>query len=86
MEVEPFHEAWEHLKMLLSQCPHHQFSLALLIQFFYDGLTMHGKTLVDTTAGGYFGDKTAEEVYDIYEMLATNSQQKAVRGRRAGIY
>ena len=65
--------------------PHHQFSLALLIQFFYDGLTMHGKTLVDTTAGGYFGDKTAEEVYDIYEMLATNSQQKAVRGRRAGL-
>ena len=37
-------------------------------------------------AGGYFGDKTAEEVYDIYEMLATNSQQKEVRGRRAGIH
>ena len=41
---------------------------------------------MDTAAGGYFGDKTAEEVYDIYEMLATNSQQKAVRGRRAGVY
>ena len=86
MEGEPFHEAWERFKMLLSQCPHHQFSLALLIQFFYDGLTMNGQTLVDTAAGGYFGDKTAEEVYDIYETLATNSQQKAVRGRRAGVH
>ena len=86
MEGEPFHEAWDRFKMLLSQCPHHQFSLALLIQFFYDGLTLHGQTLVDTAAGGYFGDKTAEEVYDIYELLATNSQQKAVRGRRAGVH
>ena len=47
---------------------------------------MYGQTLVDTASGGYFGDKTAEEVYDIYEMLATNSQQKAVRGRRAGMH
>ena len=47
---------------------------------------MRGQTLVDTAAGGYFGEKMAEEVYDIYEMLATNSQQKAVRGRRAGIH
>ena len=86
MEVELFHEAWERFKMLLSQCPHHQFFLALLIQFFFDGLTMHGQTLVDTVAEGYFGDKTVKEVYDIYEMLATNSQQKAVRGRRASIH
>ena len=64
--------------MLLSQCPHHQFSLALLIQFFYDGLTMDGQTLVDTALSGYFGGKKAEEVYDIYEMLATNSQPKDV--------
>ena len=67
--------------MLLSQCPHHQFSLALLIQSFYDGLAMDGQTLVDTAVGGYFSDKTAEEVCDIYKMLATNSQQKAVQGR-----
>ena len=66
--------------MLLSQSPHHQFSLVLLTQFFYDGLTLYGQTLVDSAAGGYFEDKIAEKVDDIYEMLATNSQQKAVRG------
>ena len=47
---------------------------------------MHDQTLVDTMAGGYFGNKTADEVYDIYEMLATNFQQKAARGRRVGIH
>ena len=73
MEGEPFHEAWDRFKMLLTQFPHHQFSLAFLIQLFYDCLSMNGQTLVDTVAGGYFGDKTAEEVYDIYEMLSTNS-------------
>ena len=55
--------------MFLTQCPHHQFSLALITRFFYDGLTMHGQILVDTALGGYFGDKTAEKVYNIYEML-----------------
>ena len=81
LDGEPFHETWEPFKMLLTQCSHYQFSLALLIQFFYDGLILHGQTLVDTASGGYIGDKIAEEVYDIYEMLATNSQQKVVRGR-----
>ena len=47
LEEEPSYEGWEHFKMLLIQCPHHQFSLALLTQFFYDGLTMHGQTLMD---------------------------------------
>ena len=72
--------------MLLTQCPHHHYPISLLTQFFYDGLTLTGQALVDTAAGGYYGDKTAEEVREIYEMLAMNSRQKAVRGKRAGVY
>ena len=72
--------------MLLIQCPHHQYLTSLLTQFFYDGLTLTGQTLVDTAAEGYYGDKTVEEVREIYEMLAMNSRQKAVRGKRAGVY
>ena len=41
---------------------------------------------MDTDVGGYYGDKTAEEVREIYEMLAMNSRQKAVRGKRVGAY
>ena len=85
-ESESFHEAWERFKLLLNQCPHHQYPLSLLVQFFYDGLTLNGQTLVDTAAGGYYGDKTAEEVKEICEMLSMNSRQKAVRGKRASVY
>ena len=85
-DSESFHEAWERFKLLMTQCPHHQFPLSLLIQFFYDGLSLNGQTLVDTAAGGYYGDKTAKEVKEIYEMLSINSRQKAVRGKRASIY
>ena len=41
--------------------------------------------MVDIAVGGYF-DKMTEEVYDIYEIIATNSQQNAAWGRRAGIH
>lgn len=34
---------------------------------------------------GYFGDKTTGEIWDIYELLATNRQQKAIYGRRSEV-
>ncbi|CAH9104590.1 unnamed protein product [Cuscuta epithymum] len=85
-ERELFHEAWERFNLFLNQCPHHQFSVLLLTQFFYDGLTPNCQTLVDTACGGYTGDKNANELWDIYKNLATNSQQKAVRGHRALVH
>lgn len=75
MKGEAFYEAWERFKILLSQCPHHQFMMALLSQFFYDGLTVNGQTLVDIVVWGCFGDKTTEEVNDIYGMLANSSKK-----------
>ena len=82
MDGEAFHEAWEKFKTLLTQCPHHQFPLALLTQFFYEGLTPTNQAFVDTASGGFVGDKTAEEAWDIYETVANNIQNKAVRSRR----
>ncbi|MBN8134112.1 hypothetical protein J0J29_24005, partial [Vibrio vulnificus] len=62
---------------------HHQFPLALLTQFFYEGLSFANQAIVDTASGGYVGDKTAEGAWDIFEMVANNIQNKAIRGRRA---
>ena len=31
------------------------------------------------------GDKTVEEIVELYKMLGTNSQQKSARGRRVGV-
>ena len=85
MENEPFHKTWERFIGLLTQCPHHKFPLYLVMQFFYDGLTATCQTLVDTAAGGHYGDKTDEELKEIYDMLAMNSQQKTIRGMRATV-
>ncbi|XP_055960526.1 uncharacterized protein LOC126667263 [Mercurialis annua] len=85
-DPESFHEAWERFKLLLTQCPHHQVPENLLTQFFYDGLNVNCQTLVDTASGGYYGDTTAAELMKTYEKLAMNSRQKAIRGKRAGIY
>ena len=80
---EPFHEAWDRFKLLLIQCPHHHYPLELQNQFFYDGLTMGCQATVDNAAGGAMGEKTAQETYDLYEMLGANSQQKSTRGKQA---
>ena len=84
-EGEPFHEAWECFKMLQVECPHHHYPAELLNQFFYDGLTQKGQCLVDSAAGGSVGSKTSAEIFELYEMLGANSQQKSTRTiRRVG--
>ena len=79
MDGEPFHECWERFKLLLHQCPHHQFSLELLSQTFYDALTDNCQTLVDTASMGNFNQLTGDAAFRLYEKLAENSQQKSVR-------
>ncbi|KAK0597812.1 hypothetical protein LWI29_028803 [Acer saccharum] len=81
-EEEPgkaFHETWDRYKSLLAQCPHHMFPFVLLVQCFYDGLTGLTQATVDNACGGAMREKTAREVFAVYEMLGENSQQQ--RGR-----
>nr|GMD36067.1 Retrotransposon gag protein [Ipomoea batatas] len=40
----------------------------------------------DTAAGGYTSDKNSDELQAIFESLASNSRQKAVRGRKAVVH
>jgi len=83
-EGEPFHEAWERYKQLLLECPHHYYAPELLNQFFYDGLTLNSQCIVDNAAGGTMGNKTSDEIHEIFEMLGANSQQKSIRSGRRG--
>ena len=82
---ESFYEAWERYKLLQCNCPHHGYPPSVLNQTFYDGLTQTCQNYVDNAAGGCFMEKTPEEVYDLYEMLGANSQQKSVRGKKVQI-
>ncbi|KAL5777078.1 hypothetical protein ACOSP7_010004 [Xanthoceras sorbifolium] len=83
---EPFYEAWDRFKLLLIQCPRHDFSLELQNQFFYDGLPLNCQAMVDNATGCAMQERTMEETYKLFEMLGANSQQKSVRGKTLSIY
>ena len=81
-EGEAFHESWERFKLLLSQCPHHDFTLQSQVQSFYDGLTGLTQAIVDNACGGAMRECTADFVFNKYEMLGQNSQQRSTKGSR----
>ncbi|RDY09368.1 hypothetical protein CR513_06253, partial [Mucuna pruriens] len=55
---ETLHEYWEIFNKLCATCPHHQISEQLLLQYFYEGLLMMDRNMVDATTGGALMDKT----------------------------
>lgn len=83
---EPFHEAWDRFKILLMQCPHHNYSLENQMQYFYDGLNLSCQIMADNDASGAMFKKTPQEASDIYEILGSNSQQRDTRSKAKCVY
>ena len=74
-------------KLLPSQCPHHQYSLIVQVQFVFDRLTLITQNMVDIAAREYISDKTRKELVSLYELLlARNSQQKLIQGKTVGVH
>ncbi|RDX87718.1 hypothetical protein CR513_30777, partial [Mucuna pruriens] len=48
---ETLHEYWERFNKLYATCPHHQISKQLLIQYFYEGLSMMDRSMIDAASG-----------------------------------
>ncbi|RDX99538.1 hypothetical protein CR513_17397, partial [Mucuna pruriens] len=44
---ETLHEYWERFNKPCATCPHHQISEQLLIQYFYEGLSMMDRSMID---------------------------------------
>ncbi|RDX91931.1 hypothetical protein CR513_25998, partial [Mucuna pruriens] len=55
---ETLHEYWERFNKLCATCPYHQISEQLLIQYFYEGLMMMDKSMIDAASRGALMDKT----------------------------
>ncbi|XP_073137345.1 uncharacterized protein [Henckelia pumila] len=72
---ESLHEYWERFKKLCASCPQHQISENLLIQYFYEGLLSHDRSMLDAASGGVFVDKTPVQARNLIENMAVNSQQ-----------
>ena len=49
---EVFYEAWERLRDLWRQCPHHGIPKHEITQIFYDGLVAPDRYLLDAASGG----------------------------------
>ena len=83
---EVFYEAWERLRDLLRQCPHHGIPKHEITQIFYDGLGAPDRYLLDAASGGTFMSKYEDEALELIELVEENSHHhaaKSFRGRSA---
>ncbi|RDY02082.1 hypothetical protein CR513_14520, partial [Mucuna pruriens] len=65
---------------LCATCPHHQISEQLLIQYFYECLTMMDRSMIDAASGGALMDKTPAATRHLISNMASNTQQFGIRG------
>ena len=78
-ERESLHEYWERFKKLCASCPHHQINEHLLIQYFYEGLSIMDRQMIDAASGGSLVDKTPTNARQLIENMASNHQQFSTR-------
>ena len=60
---------------MCASCPHHQISDQLLIQYFYEGLLLSDRNMIDAASGGALVDKTLNQAKELITKVATNTQQ-----------
>ncbi|RDX95062.1 hypothetical protein CR513_22453, partial [Mucuna pruriens] len=70
----------ERFNKLCATCPHHQISEQLLIQYFYEGLTMMDQSMIDIASGGALMDKMLVAARQLISNMASNTQQFGIRG------
>ncbi|RDX98483.1 hypothetical protein CR513_18584, partial [Mucuna pruriens] len=71
---ETLHEYWERFNKLCATCLHHQISEQLLIQYFYEGLSMMDRSMIDAASGGALMDKTPAAARHLISNMASNTQ------------
>ncbi|XP_051149253.1 uncharacterized protein LOC127263973 [Andrographis paniculata] len=72
---ETLHEYWERFNKLIIKCPQHQIPPQLLIQYFYDGLSLMDRNIIDAASGGALVNKTPAQALDLIARMAENTQQ-----------
>ncbi|XP_051127610.1 uncharacterized protein LOC127249062 [Andrographis paniculata] len=72
---ESSYEYWDRFNKLIARCPQHQISEQLLIQYFYEGLTLIDRRIIDASSGGALMNKTLKEAWELLNDMAMNSQQ-----------
>ncbi|RDX95317.1 hypothetical protein CR513_22176, partial [Mucuna pruriens] len=77
---ETLHEYWERFNKHCATCPHRQISEQLLIQYFYKGLLMMDRSMIDAANRGALMDKTPPAARHLISNMASNTQQFGIKG------
>ncbi|CAL9021601.1 unnamed protein product, partial [Prunus brigantina] len=84
---EEFHEAWERYTEMYIKCPQVKIDSDTQMNIFFDGLNPTSKSHVNASAGGSLSNKSAREAFELFDMMATESQQWAVEhSQKRGIF
>src|SRR6185312_10374224 len=67
--MESIPEAWERLQEYILACPYHGMDEWLVLQSFYNGLTMTSRANIDAAAGGAFLDLTIAKANELVEKM-----------------
>ncbi|RDX76618.1 hypothetical protein CR513_43374, partial [Mucuna pruriens] len=68
---------------LCATCPHHQISEQLLLQYFYEGLMMMGRNMIDDVSSGALVDKTPARTRHLISNMASNTSCHILSGERS---
>ncbi|XP_075499105.1 uncharacterized protein LOC142537478 [Primulina tabacum] len=79
LHEETLYEYWERFKQLCASCPQHQIPEHLLVQYFYEGLLLFDRNMIDAASGGALVNKTPQEARALISNMAANAQQFSTR-------
>ena len=61
---EKFYQCWERFTETISACPHHGFDMWMLVNHFYDCMSLAMEQLLETMCGGDFLSKHLDEAME----------------------
>ena len=59
---------------MLYSCPNHELSWEMIIQNFYDPLSLNGRNLLDTSCAGSYMMRTIEFRWNLLDIIKCNSE------------
>ncbi|XP_057802864.1 uncharacterized protein LOC131018164 [Salvia miltiorrhiza] len=66
---------WTRFRRLVDSCPNHKFSEGDLLQYFYQGMTVDTKNLVNSASGGGFSQNTVSEAKRLIQHLVEATRE-----------
>ncbi|XP_057803610.1 uncharacterized protein LOC131018945 [Salvia miltiorrhiza] len=66
---------WTRFRILVDSCPNHKFSEGDLLQYFYQGMTVDTKNLVNSASGGGFSQNSVSEAKRLIQHLVEATRE-----------